>query len=146
MGDKFCPVELIGACIRDEPAWWRIRRQRRTSVSNDHDHPLGFEDSDSHWVRPKRERQLVSCVVVSPCFDQLPCSDYSLVAVLRTGMLLARTLRVASLNLTITRRSDEKRCLLGLLDVRHRYQFRQLPEVLGGGCEEELIAGTTRSS
>ena len=25
-------------------------------------------------------------------------------------------------------------------------QFRQLPEVLGGGCEEELIAGTIRSS
>ena len=36
--------------------------------------------------------------------------------------------------------------LLGWLDVRHRYQFRQLPKVLGGGCEEELIAGTTRSS
>ena len=28
----------------------------------------------------------------------------------------------------------------------HRYQFRQLPKVLGGGCEEDLIAGTTRSS
>ena len=36
--------------------------------------------------------------------------------------------------------------LLGWLDARHRYQFRQLPEVLGGGCEEELIAGTVRSS
>jgi hypothetical protein len=36
--------------------------------------------------------------------------------------------------------------LLGWLDVRHRYQFRQLPEVLGCGCEEELIAGTIRSS
>src|SRR4029077_20036407 len=108
--NKFCPVELIVACIRDEPAWGRIRRQRGTSVSNAHDHPSGFEHSDSHWVRPKRERQLVSCVVVSPCFDQLPCSDYSLVAVLQTGMLLARTYRVASLNLTINRRNDEKRC------------------------------------
>jgi hypothetical protein len=44
-----------------------------------------------------------------------------------------------------------KRCgpactlLLGWLDVRHRYQFRQLPEVLGGGCQEELIAGTVWS-
>ncbi len=36
--------------------------------------------------------------------------------------------------------------LLGWLDVRHWYQFRELPEVLGGGCEEELIAGTIRSS
>ena len=34
--------------------------------------------------------------------------------------------------------------LLGWLDARHRYQFRQL--VLGGGCEDELIAGTIRSS
>ena len=32
--------------------------------------------------------------------------------------------------------------LSGWLEVRHRYQFRQLPEVLGGGCQEELIAGT----
>ena len=32
--------------------------------------------------------------------------------------------------------------LLGWLDARHRHQFRQLPEVLGGGCEEELIAGS----
>ena len=32
------------------------------------------------------------------------------------------------------------------LHVRHRYQFRQLPKILGGGCEEELIAGTIRSS
>jgi hypothetical protein len=32
--------------------------------------------------------------------------------------------------------------LLGWLDSRHRHQFRQLPEVLGGGCEEELIAGS----
>ena len=30
----------------------------------------------------------------------------------------------------------------GWLDVRHRDQFRQLPEVLGGGCQEEFIAGT----
>ena len=37
-------------------------------------------------------------------------------------------------------------CSLRLADARHRYQFRQLPEVLGGGCEEELIAGTLRSS
>ena len=36
--------------------------------------------------------------------------------------------------------------LSGWLEVRHRYQFRQLPEVLGGGCQEELIAGTVRSS
>jgi hypothetical protein len=36
--------------------------------------------------------------------------------------------------------------LLGWLEVRRRYQFRQLPEVLGGGCEEELITGTFRSS
>ena len=28
--------------------------------------------------------------------------------------------------------------LLGWLDARHRHQFRQLPEVFGGGCEEEL--------
>ena len=34
----------------------------------------------------------------------------------------------------------------GWLDVRHRDQFRQLPEVLGGGCQEEFIAGTIRSS
>ena len=32
--------------------------------------------------------------------------------------------------------------LLGWLDARHRHQFRQLPEVLGGGCEKELIAGS----
>ena len=36
--------------------------------------------------------------------------------------------------------------LLGWLNARHRYQFGQLPEVLGGCCEEELIAGTIRSS
>jgi len=36
--------------------------------------------------------------------------------------------------------------LSGWLEVRHRYQFRQLPEVLGGGCQEELIAGAVRTS
>ena len=32
------------------------------------------------------------------------------------------------------------------LQVGHRYQLGQLPKVLGGCCEDELIAGATRSS
>lgn len=32
------------------------------------------------------------------------------------------------------------------LEVRYRYQFRQLPKVLGGCCEEELVAGAIRTS
>ena len=43
-------------------------------------------------------------------------------------------------------RAERPALLSGRLEVGHRYQFRQLPEVLGGGCQEELIAGTVRSS
>ena len=36
--------------------------------------------------------------------------------------------------------------LSGWVRAWHRYQLRQLSEVLGGCCEKELIAGTCRSS
>ena len=36
--------------------------------------------------------------------------------------------------------------LSGRFQVWYRYQFRQFPKVLGGCCEEELVASTAWSS
>jgi len=68
------PVERVRAAIREKRTLWRIGRQAYTTITYDDHDPLGLDEEAAHRFRTKWRWHLVTSIVESAGFYQLPDS------------------------------------------------------------------------
>jgi hypothetical protein len=111
VGDDFCSVELIVAAVRDKGTRGRVGRERRSTIGDDHNHPLGIENGDPHWLRPKGLRQFVTRVVEGACPEQFPSPNQASRPLLQLGLVVARAIGLGFLlDLTVSKGGEQKYC------------------------------------